>query len=418
MQHSTNPPQQFCLRWNNYQTNLTNVFDQLLQSESFVDVTLACDGHSLKAHKMVLSACSPYFQTLFFENPCKHPIVIMRDIKWPELKAAVEFMYKGEINVSQEQIGPLLKVAESLKIRGLADVNNEQDIITPANAPSTTATRTAFLKASPTQNNTSEWGSRAEKEGPTQLKKRRRSSEDRSGLNSPTETANTVLPKAEVSPDMTRAPVIPAHIAKESLPLTLSLPSSTHSSQSSPDEIEIKPGISELMSDEERSKMMDTSNAWLGASTSSISDFPTLFKLKTPTWTQEQLKEAIDAVVEQKMRFTQASARYGIPKGTLYDNILGKSKRMAVLEEAGLTLTEEAAVLEFCCDVSVSPYNRRTKKSLKSVLSFVEELRRYRDPEFMFTGLSGFRWWWAFCKKNSIVSLYYENNGSMNSNKS
>lgn len=129
-QSGAGSPQQFCLRWNNYQTNLTNVFDQLLQSESFVDVTLACDGHSVKAHKMVLSACSPYFQALFFDNPCQHPIVIMKDIKWPELKAAVEFMYKGEINVSQEQIGPLLKVAESLKIRGLADVNNEQELIT------------------------------------------------------------------------------------------------------------------------------------------------------------------------------------------------------------------------------------------------------------------------------------------------
>ncbi|XP_052133119.1 protein bric-a-brac 2, partial [Frankliniella occidentalis] len=125
MQHCLGSPQQFCLRWNNYQSNLTHVFDQLLQNESFVDVTLACEGHSVKAHKMVLSACSPYFQTLFFENPCKHPIVILKDIRWPELKAVVEFMYKGEINVSQEQIGPLLQVAESLKIRGLADVTGE-----------------------------------------------------------------------------------------------------------------------------------------------------------------------------------------------------------------------------------------------------------------------------------------------------
>lgn len=145
-------------------------------------------------------------------------------------------------------------------------------------------------------------------------------------------------------------------------------------------------------------------------------DYPTLLKLKAPTWTQAQLKEAIDAVVKQKMRFTQASSRYGIPKGTLYDNILGKSKRMAVLEEAGLTPAEENAVLEFCCDVSMTPYNRRTKKSLKSVLCFVEKLRRARDPEFMFTGLSGFRWWWAFCKKHSIVSLFYDNNNCNSSN--
>lgn len=122
-------PQQFCLRWNNYQSNLTSVFDQLLQNESFVDVTLVCDGHSIKAHKIVLSACSPYFQDLFFENPCKHPVIIMLDIKWPVLKAAVDFMYKGEINVCQDQISPLLRVAEMLKIRGLADVNGSDNEI-------------------------------------------------------------------------------------------------------------------------------------------------------------------------------------------------------------------------------------------------------------------------------------------------
>ena len=137
-------------------------------------------------------------------------------------------------------------------------------------------------------------------------------------------------------------------------------------------------------------------------------DYPALLKLKAPTWTQAQLKEAIHAVVTQKMRFTQASGSYGIPKGTLYDNILGKSKRMAILEEAALTPVEEHSVLDFCCEVSVQPYNRRTKKSLPVILTFVEKMRRSRDPEFKFTGLAGFRWWWAFCKKHSIVSLYYD----------
>lgn len=126
---SPSNPQQYCLRWNNYTSNLTNVFDQLLHNESFVDVTLACDGKSIKAHKMVLSACSPYFQSLFFENPCQHPIVILRDVKWSELKSVVEFMYKGEINLAQDEIGPLLNVAEMLKIRGLADVKGDHDAI-------------------------------------------------------------------------------------------------------------------------------------------------------------------------------------------------------------------------------------------------------------------------------------------------
>lgn len=107
------------------------------------------------------------------------------------------------------------------------------------------------------------------------------------------------------------------------------------------------------------------------------------------------------------MRFTQAATHFVIPKGTLYDNILGKSKRMLVLDEAGLTISEEKAVLEFCCDTSVSPYNRRTRKSLSEVLKFVEKLRKDKESAFRFNELTGFRWWWAFCKKHSVVSLYY-----------
>lgn len=93
--------QQFCLRWNNHQTNMLSVFDKLLSKEAFVDVTIACEGSSIKAHKMVLSACSPFFEDLFCDNPCKHPIVILRDMRHSDLKAIIQFMYKGEINVSQ-----------------------------------------------------------------------------------------------------------------------------------------------------------------------------------------------------------------------------------------------------------------------------------------------------------------------------
>lgn len=73
----------------------------------------------------------------------------MRDVKWPELTAVVEFMYKGEINVRQEQIAPLLRVAEMLKIRGLADVksdldlNSESEKSTPNNKTSSTAIDTS-----------------------------------------------------------------------------------------------------------------------------------------------------------------------------------------------------------------------------------------------------------------------------------
>lgn len=115
-------PSEFCLRWNNYQMNLLSVFEQLLENQQFVDVTLCCEGgYSFKAHKIVLSACSPYFQALFNDTPCDHPIIILKDVQWSHLKSILSFMYKGEIHVSQDQIGSLLKLAELLKIRGLSE---------------------------------------------------------------------------------------------------------------------------------------------------------------------------------------------------------------------------------------------------------------------------------------------------------
>lgn len=272
-------PQLFCLRWNNYQSNLTNVFDQLLQNESFVDVTLACaDGHSVKAHKMVLSACSPYFQSLFFENPCKHPIVILKDIKWAELKAAVEFMYKGEINVCQEQIGPLLKVAESLKIRGLADVSNEHDFATrDSKSPQSgavCATTESNVARSPSRGNSSS--------GQPPSKKRRRASADRgsstgedtiSVINSPsralelvtspsssvgnsnvncnTSTANTPCSQSQNQgnrPSQSSTPQSPSNMNTLSLPP----PPPSMPSTSTVDDMEIKPGIAEMIREEER----------------------------------------------------------------------------------------------------------------------------------------------------------------------
>ncbi|XP_054262182.1 uncharacterized protein LOC128986087 [Macrosteles quadrilineatus] len=117
-------PQQYCLRWNNHRSNLLNVFDQLLQNEAFTDVTLACEGGtSVKCHKMVLAACSSYFQGLFTDLPCRHPVVILKDVKYSEIKAILEYMYRGEVNVGQDQLAPLLKVAEALKVKGLVEEN-------------------------------------------------------------------------------------------------------------------------------------------------------------------------------------------------------------------------------------------------------------------------------------------------------
>ncbi|XP_044002382.1 broad-complex core protein isoforms 1/2/3/4/5-like isoform X4 [Aphidius gifuensis] len=122
----TDSQQQFCLRWNNFQANITSQFEALRDDEDFVDVTFACDGRRLQAHKVVLSACSPYFKELFKTNPCKHPIIFMRDVEFEHLQSLLEFMYAGEVNISQAELSIFLRTAESLQIRGLTDSQNNQ----------------------------------------------------------------------------------------------------------------------------------------------------------------------------------------------------------------------------------------------------------------------------------------------------
>ncbi|XP_055603073.1 protein tramtrack, alpha isoform-like isoform X2 [Uranotaenia lowii] len=129
--------QRFCLRWNNHQTNMLSVFDQLLHAETFTDVTLAVEGQYLKAHKMVLSACSPYFQAIFVGHQEKDPIVILKDVPYKDMKCLLDFMYRGEVSVDQDRLAAFLRVAESLRIKGLTEVNDDKPPPAAVNAAGT-----------------------------------------------------------------------------------------------------------------------------------------------------------------------------------------------------------------------------------------------------------------------------------------
>ncbi|XP_046623326.1 uncharacterized protein LOC124306598 isoform X5 [Neodiprion virginianus] len=122
-------PQQYCLRWKYHHSNLQTMFSQLLERQAYCDVTLACEGQTLRAHKVVLSACSTYFDTILSEYAERDPIVIMRDVKFADIKVLVDFMYKGEINIDHTRLSSLLKTAEDLHIKGLAEVSWRSDSV-------------------------------------------------------------------------------------------------------------------------------------------------------------------------------------------------------------------------------------------------------------------------------------------------
>lgn len=84
-QHSQHQ-QHYALKWNDFQSSILSSFRHLRDEEDFVDVTLACDERSFTAHKVVLSACSPYFRRLLKANPCEHPIVILRDVRCDDVE--------------------------------------------------------------------------------------------------------------------------------------------------------------------------------------------------------------------------------------------------------------------------------------------------------------------------------------------
>lgn len=113
---------QFCLKWNNYQLSLTSAFKHILEEEEFVDVTLSAGGKNLKAHKVVLSACSSYFRDLLKGiGLWQHPVLVLRDVQFLELQSILEFVYLGEVNVEQDRLESFLKTAELLRIKGLTD---------------------------------------------------------------------------------------------------------------------------------------------------------------------------------------------------------------------------------------------------------------------------------------------------------
>ncbi|CAK1553677.1 unnamed protein product [Leptosia nina] len=177
---------QFCLRWNNFQTNIVSALDSLKCSEDLVDVTLTCEGRNIKAHKVILSACSPYFRNVFKENPCQHPVIILKDVLADDILSLLSYMYQGEVFIEESKLSSFLHTAALLQIKGLTGVTQQNDNFLPSSANSKQYSQLTIYSKSV--------GNTAQKETRIPaLKKRRSSTSDKPNEVSPIDYKKTKI---------------------------------------------------------------------------------------------------------------------------------------------------------------------------------------------------------------------------------
>jgi len=125
----------FCLRWNDFESNISTSFRELREDSEFFDVTLCCDNGTdiVPAHKVILAACSPLFRKILSrQKNQQNPFLYLKGIRLKELQAVLNFMYHGEVNVAQDSLNNFLAVAEELAVKGLTTDSKPTGADTPA----------------------------------------------------------------------------------------------------------------------------------------------------------------------------------------------------------------------------------------------------------------------------------------------
>jgi len=130
--------EKYCLKWNDFTSNLSTAFQELRKDEDFFDVTLLTEDSEIKCHKLVLGACSPHFRQIIKRlSSTQNPAIYLRGVRHEDIKNILEFMYLGEVNIAHEDLDSFLAVAQDLCIKGLTQDNNtsSQNHETPSQTP-------------------------------------------------------------------------------------------------------------------------------------------------------------------------------------------------------------------------------------------------------------------------------------------
>ena len=110
----------FDLNWSNYTDHLREMLHEMMKSNDLTDITIVCDDKRyLRAHKVVLGACSPFFKEIVNDLP-HDSMVYLKGIQSEEMQAIIEFMYLGEASFSQLKMNQFLEAANNLEIKEIS----------------------------------------------------------------------------------------------------------------------------------------------------------------------------------------------------------------------------------------------------------------------------------------------------------
>ena len=124
----------YSLQWRHFQSYLNETFLELRSDNDFCDVTLVSeDNEQIEAHKVILSSCSPFFQQILMKNKHSHPLLYMRGISSTMLFYIVDFVYKGETKLLQDELDSFLKIAQEFSLKGLDKFPNKSESLEAEN---------------------------------------------------------------------------------------------------------------------------------------------------------------------------------------------------------------------------------------------------------------------------------------------
>ena len=110
----------------------SNDFNRALQElrtkEELLDVTLACEDETIEAHKVVLSASSLFFQSIFKKTKQPHPFIYLRGVFYKDLVALLDYIYTGKAQIASDDVNRFIQVGRDLKVKSLSSEENDDSV--------------------------------------------------------------------------------------------------------------------------------------------------------------------------------------------------------------------------------------------------------------------------------------------------